>query len=315
MSFRTWLPMSPAAKRGPHTKGLSPPNGRSMPAIRRLADGPQGCLSRGLRAPEKVGLRPVKWRQLSRLGRLVPASVRTRVADRMTFSDAASARAYRTALRDLDGEIVELRMRALKHPFAVRAVNDDLHATREVVTYRDVLPPDGVTPTSILNVGANIGAAIALLATRYPLASVVGVEGDEDNARLCERNIQPYGARVIHTAAWIHDGTVTFGGARGSSRLRASEGGIEVPAMSMNRLVEQTRPDFVTMDIEGGEQHLLAHGTDTDWAARVACISVEVNDAYTPEQCARDLERLGFRVSLISAPRAPRVVGRRDTTA
>src|SRR5215217_324765 len=30
--------MLPAAKRGPHTNGLSPPNGRSTPAIRKLAD-------------------------------------------------------------------------------------------------------------------------------------------------------------------------------------------------------------------------------------------------------------------------------------
>src|SRR4051812_47339841 len=30
--------MLPAAKRGPHTNGLSPPNGRSTPVIRKLAD-------------------------------------------------------------------------------------------------------------------------------------------------------------------------------------------------------------------------------------------------------------------------------------
>src|ERR671936_209712 len=30
--------MLPAAKRGPHTNGLSPPNGRSTPVIRKLTD-------------------------------------------------------------------------------------------------------------------------------------------------------------------------------------------------------------------------------------------------------------------------------------
>src|SRR4051794_15214335 len=30
--------MLPAAKRGPHTNGLSPPNGRPTPGIRKLAD-------------------------------------------------------------------------------------------------------------------------------------------------------------------------------------------------------------------------------------------------------------------------------------
>jgi hypothetical protein len=30
--------MLPAAKRGPHTNGLSPPNGRLTPVIRKLGD-------------------------------------------------------------------------------------------------------------------------------------------------------------------------------------------------------------------------------------------------------------------------------------
>src|SRR5687768_10558642 len=38
MNFRTWLPMSRAAKRGPPTSELSTPSWRSMPASRRPAE-------------------------------------------------------------------------------------------------------------------------------------------------------------------------------------------------------------------------------------------------------------------------------------
>src|SRR5215213_5530739 len=43
-SSRNWPPMCPAAKRGPRTNVPSPPNGRSTPAIRKLAD--QVCIGR-----------------------------------------------------------------------------------------------------------------------------------------------------------------------------------------------------------------------------------------------------------------------------
>jgi FkbM family methyltransferase len=250
------------------------------------------------------------WQRLSRLGQLAPPSVRALAGDQLAFG--ASAPAYRAAYRRLDGQPVTLRARALKHPFEVRAAYDDLNVLREIVTYRDVMPPADFTPTSILDVGANIGAAIALLATEYPDAAIVGVEADEGNARLCERNIKPYAARVVHAAAWSQDGTVTLGG-RSPSRLHVGGGDTEVQAMSMNRLVADTRPDFIVMDIEGGEQHLLAH--ETDWASDVQCVSDEVHETYTSDECIRDLRRLGFDATLKPAPRDPRVVGRRSAAA
>ncbi len=43
-SFRHWLPMLPAARRGLHTNGLSPPNGRSTPVIHKLGDEVLHCV-------------------------------------------------------------------------------------------------------------------------------------------------------------------------------------------------------------------------------------------------------------------------------
>ena len=227
----------------------------------------------------------------------------------MVFADAKSAREFRRALRDKTGETVELRLRALPHPFLIRAQGDDPNALREVITYRDVMPPDGFVPRTILNLGANIGSAIALCAAAFPDATVVGVEPDPDSAELCERNAKPYGAKVICAAAWTDDGTVTINGSS-PGVMRISDRGVEVPAVSLDALVDEFGPDFVTMDIEGTERDLLSR--NTEWAAKVPCLNIEVHAPYTVEQCAGDLEFLGYDVSFKPAPRAPRVVVTRE---
>ena len=100
----------------------------------------------------------MNWAQLARLGRIAPRAVRTAVADWMLFADTKSAPAFRRALRHRTGEIVELRLRALPYPFALRAQGDDPYALREVVTSREVMPLDDIAPKTILALGANIGA-------------------------------------------------------------------------------------------------------------------------------------------------------------
>jgi len=66
-----------------------------------------------------------------------------------------------------------------------------------------------------------------------------------------------------------------------------------VAAVSLNTLLARRGPpDYVKVDVEGGERQLLNEATD--WALCVRCISVECHPPYRLGDCVADLERLGF---------------------
>lgn len=257
-------------------------------------------------------------RPLRALTRLVPLQARDAVVHRLMCSDRASRRNLKAAFEGRASGDVPVRLRALGgRQFWIRAHSDDPWVIRETVTYTDCLPPpDLPEPSTILDLGANIGASMALMATMYPHARIVGVEPDPANATLCRRNVAPWADRceVIEAAAWPTDGTVTLGGQAGATR-RVAATGAEVRAIALATVLDEWTDgyaDFAKLDVEGSEQELLRR--ETGWMARVGCVSVEVHPPYTGEQCRRDLEAAGFEVREQRASRGPRLVGVRPRT-
>jgi hypothetical protein len=76
------------------------------------------------------------------------------------------------------------------------------------------------------------------------------------------------------------------------------------PAISLNTMLARFGGpvDYVKMDIEGSEREVLR--TNTEWAAAVRSLKVEVHEPYTVGNCVRDLEALGFRAWLDPAHRS-----------
>ena len=126
------------------------------------------------------------------------------------------------------------------------------------------LPPLGFHPSSILDLGSNIGTTIIHYAGLYPRARILGVELDEGNFLLAQRNIASLGDRctVLHGAAWWEDGEVTYGGDQEWGRRVQANGIRKAQAYSIPKLLDQLGPtvDFVKMDIEGAEAEILARG-------------------------------------------------------
>ncbi len=230
------------------------------------------------------------------------------------FSDWSSAVSYyRINHANPDKPLppaIDLRIRQLKHrPIRIRAHSTDARVVFSTFVHRFHLPPKGVirdAPTLILDLGSNIGCTIAHLACLYPQASVVGVELDDENAGLCRRNISPWKDRcqVIEGAVWAEDGEVQYERREGCEDGFAA--GAELPengelrtakAISLNTLIaEICSPDqfidYVKMDIEGAEREVLRR--NTEWAARVRSIKIELHGNYSKEDCIADLQRLGF---------------------
>jgi FkbM family methyltransferase len=254
-------------------------------------------------------------RSLRRIKSLIPLPVRDGVVARMICSDRQSRRNLQRAHQRIQADPSPVRLRALGgEPLWVRPGTDDPWIVRETMTYADCLPPAELgEPRVILDLGANIGASMALLATRFPRARIIGIEPDPANAELCRQNVRPWSDRceVVEVAAWTTDGTVRLSGTDVSA-LAVAATGRDVRAMTIASLLAEyadAHADYVKMDIEGAELELLSE--NTAWASCVRCVSVEVHAPYTVSRCEDDLRALDFVVTSKPAPRVPRVVGQR----
>jgi FkbM family methyltransferase len=238
------------------------------------------------------------------------------VAHLTVFSDVGSFLRHRRAAHHSSKgngncEPVPVRIR----PLLGRAINIRPHGTDASVLFytffhRFHLPPQPVARGKlrlILDFGANIGCTMAHFACLYPDATVIGVELDRENAELCRKNIAPWGDRcqLIEGAVWTTDGQMEYekiddadDGYSVIPRTGAKPGPMRsAQTISINSIIRQWCPDreidYIKMDIEGAEQAVLQ--TNTEWAAHVRSMNVEIHRDYTAAECVRDLERLGFK--------------------
>jgi len=178
-------------------------------------------------------------------------------------------------------------------------------------------PPADDAPGMIWDLGANVGLTVADLGYRYPAARIVALEPDPGNVAQARQNTSHLGDRceIISAAIWPTDGEVRLIDRGSEVGFRVGPGdGQPVRALSANSLLEITGcPDYVKMDIEGSEVHVL--GQNTAWLRSVKVISVECHPPYSIARCRRDLEALGFDVEALPQSRRHRahdcVVGRR----
>ena len=101
--------------------------------------------------------------------------------------------------------------------------------------------------------------------------------------------------RIVHAAAWGEDISLQLHVEQGDEYAAHldTRGEIPVQGLSLNSLLSAYETvDFLKMDVEGAEAEILAR--NTSWASKVRCLKVETHPPYTPDQCFRALQSLGF---------------------
>lgn len=210
---------------------------------------------------------------------------------------------------------VSLRVRALGgRPLYVRPRSSDIDAISAVFVHRWFLPPVGLGEGSVrrvVEIGSNIGVALAALAARYPAAEMLGVEPDAENAELARRNVAAFDGRctVVQAAAWDRRCQLTVERVRREwglvVRPRRPEDPPDWPTIDgqpVEALLDALHPgepiDYLFMDVEGTEGRLL--DGEPVWPARVRSIRLESEHEYgsDTEGCVSALERLGFQTSI-----------------
>jgi FkbM family methyltransferase len=216
-----------------------------------------------------------------------------------------------------ESEPVSFPMRGLDgRPVLVRPRTDDL--SQAVYNYHGglYLPPEelaGEDLRQIVELGSNMGSALAGLASAYPDARLVGVEPDAGNAAIAGRNVAQFGERcaVVEEAIWDSpaelsiEGDKTVGFVVRERRPTDAPGARMVRATTVDAILARQMPtgpiDYMTVTIEGTEPRLLRAGGD--WARRTRSIRVEYHPerGFSAAHCIELLEALGFSARVTSA--------------
>lgn len=145
--------------------------------------------------------------------------------------------------------------------------------------YRILLKPAGkreyefpcpVQPKVILDLGANIGVASRLFASRYPEAEIHCFEPVPDNLELLRRNVGPLPKIHVHGVAlgrkdemrtmFYSDDPSNFGGFSFHNKGSDPEKRLSVPVKEVNSFLGGLgieRADIIKIDTEGSEHEIL----------------------------------------------------------
>lgn len=158
--------------------------------------------------------------------------------------------------------------------------------------------------STILDLGANVGAAAAFLSRRFPEAALVAVEPSPATYEaLCEnlRRAVP-GGRALRAAVVPRAGTYRIEPGRSPSgdQVVATDAGedgqpAEFETLTIGQLLDREMPggvDLMKVDIEGGEADLFA--AVVDWGPRVRALVAEVHPPLSTERAYELLAAGGF---------------------
>lgn len=225
-------------------------------------------------------------------------------------------RFYRGRLRDhLPGRGPLVRPVALRHPVTGdRNVlwmrfgpgMSDWLVLRGVWIHQDYWHATVRAARSILDVGANIGAAAVWFSRIAPGAQIACVEPDPRNLPLLRRNLagNAVNAAVFECAVAAGRGEARLGvgldtgcSALAGTGCHVYSESVSVPTRTVPDILDElgwARVDLIKMDIEGAEREVLAGCAS--WLDRVGAVVLEVHPNTSPQEIGSFVSPLGWRI-------------------
>ena len=139
-----------------------------------------------------------------------------------------------------------------------------------------------------------IGLSACYFATRYPNATIIAIEPDEENFGLLKQNTERFqNVHAIRAALWAESGSVSLKDpGQGDWALRVAESDSadaghpescsqEIRAVTINEIRKEydiDKIDLLKVDVEGSEKEIFA---DADsWISFVDAICIELHDRF-----------------------------------
>jgi FkbM family methyltransferase len=153
------------------------------------------------------------------------------------------------------------------------------------------VPPEKISPATVLDLGCNIGLTVAHFEALWPDANIIGVDLDADNCVVARRNCRR--ARILNVAVSAISGTQTYSGEEAWSFRLDPSGDRAVEARTLDELTDLLggRADFVKMDIEGAEWEVVK--APGEWPERIGSLLIEIHGTEGQRQAGID-EMTGY---------------------
>ena len=213
------------------------------------------------------------------------------------------------------GRKIKLTIPGSDVPLLVRLGTSDIHVFNDIYRRQEYGWSFSSTPQVVVDAGAYTGLSTSFFATRYPDATIIAIEPDQENFGLLVRNTKRYtNVHPICAALWSESGDVSIvdpgDGAWGlrlleSDHPRAVGEGRNLPSDSVRAITisdimrdyNLDRIDLLKVDVEGSEKEIFANSEP--WIASVEAICMELHDRFKAG-CSRSFFKAvdGFPVEL-----------------
>lgn len=202
-------------------------------------------------------------------------------------------------------ESISVMLPGYRSPLWLRPSHTDINCLWQIFGGQDAKLPDYLDPKLIIDGGANVGYASVYYATRYPNATIVAVEPDDDNTKLLRMNLADYPqVKVVQGGVWSSTMPLKIANPDAASwsftLTEAQEGDpVALHGYSVEDLMKMgnaDRIDVLKLDIEGGETELFSNGFER-WMGIVETIVIEIHGQEAHDTVYGAIENKGFNIS------------------
>ncbi len=184
----------------------------------------------------------------------------------------------------------------LAHPVRLRdnasdkAIFLQVYLEKQYELYGVTLPQ----ATRIIDGGANVGVASVYFANKYPQASIVAIEPEENNFSLLVENTQHYkNIDCLKAGIWDKDEAIFIENPEAAAagfmvNNATSVSGNSIKGMTIASIMQLKGwqgVDILKLDIEGAEKEVFS-SPDQEWLSNIKLLIIEVHDFYKPG-CAK----------------------------
>jgi FkbM family methyltransferase len=175
-------------------------------------------------------------------------------------------------------------------PLTMRAGTTDVRVFYEIFVNGEYEWGFQGAPQVIVDAGGYTGFSAAFFANKYPDATVITIEPDEENFALLKINTSRFpNVRAVQAAVWPSDSMLSLvdpgAGAWGlqvtSMDNAAPAEDKVIPAITIDKIIKEydlDRIDLLKIDVEGSETEIFAAADS--WISSVDTICIELHDKF-----------------------------------
>ena len=207
----------------------------------------------------------------------------------------------------LNKKYIKLKIKGYKHPIFYRYNTSDQGIFYQIFLLEEYsCLNDLPEPKLIVDAGANVGFSSIYFLNKYPNTHIIAVEPDDENFKLCEKNLSFYSERVtlIKSGIWSHQtGLTVCDDENNASAIQVRECQLgekaDIDAIDIDNLLNNSgfmSIDLLKMDIEGSEAVVFSQ-KDAQWLTKIKNVAIELHGEECERQFFKALSTYNYDLS------------------